>query len=326
MGALTIGIVVPDPVTPSASSATLTASAVAASNELQAIHDDWRSARDLQEAAATLSIDARLLSPSSFTSPRAHACERLLVCASGPAGGSGSIHAAARAAGLPVLGPSAETLARAYDKVRARAQLAHHNIPVPTSLALAGLDLAAIERLGWPCLLKPRQGSGGRGIVRLDSLASLENALAAVDDPSQWLIERDLSVEAPVIEVDVVVLRGRVLGMIEVARTWTDSGLQTRAMVCPPSISQLRRQGLANLALRAAACLGLSEGPTRVDLLCSARENEVVLEVEPLPALHRDSVVGRVARAEGMTTAELLAKVLVASDRARPHAPASLSA
>ena len=56
--------------------------------------------------------------------------------------------------------------------------------------------------------------------------------------------------------------------------------------------------------------LGLHDGLSRVDILLNPRGNEIVLEVEPLPPLHKDGVVSRVARAAGLHHEHLVAELL----------------
>jgi D-alanine-D-alanine ligase-like ATP-grasp enzyme len=58
------------------------------------------------------------------------------------------------------------------------------------------------------------------------------------------------------------------------------------------------------------AALGLEEGLSRVDVLVGDRTNEVILEVEPLPPLHREGVVARVARAAGLAYEELVSELV----------------
>src|SRR5690606_7515245 len=137
--------------------------------------------------------------------------DRVLIVGHGHLGGSGRLHAAARASGLPVLGPSELAIALAYDKLEARRRLNHFNLPVPRTVALdADPSGAQLERLGWPCVLKPRRGAAGAGIRRLDGASRIRAAL------SQALrVDRELLLEREVIgrELSVVLLHGEVLGV-----------------------------------------------------------------------------------------------------------------
>lgn len=308
MGALTLGIIVP--AGPAARVDAYPACARSAESGQQ--DADRRSAADLAEAAQALGLRCEVVVvPASSTdtsldpAPIAQMLGRRLagvdlaiVCAHAELGGSGLVHAAARACGLPVLGPQAPTIELAFDKLRARARLAEHNVPVPRTVAVGlGHDADGLERLGWPCVIKPRRGAAGRGVRRLTGPADL-SALVAQEDQ---LIEREVVGR----ELSVVLLDGVVLGIAEILRDGNEA-----TVICPPELDRIARSGLEQVARRAASALQLHYGPIRVDLLWSARDNEVVLEVEPLPPLHRAGLVARVARAAGMTYPRLCAQLL----------------
>ena len=244
--------------------------------------------------------------------------DRVLIVAHGHLGGSGRLHATARACGLPVVGPSELGIALAYDKLSARRRLDHFNVPVPRTVAL-DLDPAGdeLDRLGWPCVLKPRRGAVGAGVRRLDNIGQIRAALsqACRVDP-ELLLEREIRGR----ELSVVLMHGEVLGLAELDRSFDERGPRTVSMVCPPNLSTTERAGVVNLARRAATALGLGDAPTRVDLMVSERDNEVVLEVEALPPLHRDSVVARVARAAGISYPRLCADMIAGAPLAQ-HVP-----
>jgi D-alanine-D-alanine ligase len=312
MGALTLGIIVP------AGPATRVdvCSPCARSAEPGNQDADHRSAADLAEAAQALGLTCEVVvvpvsSSDSSLDPapvaqllgrRLAGVDLAIVCAHGELGGSGLVHAAARACGVPVLGPQAPTIELAFDKLRARARLSEHNVPVPRTVALGlGLDTEdGLGRLGWPCVIKPRRGAAGRGVRRLTGPADLSSLIAQEDQ----LVEREVIGR----ELSVVLLDGVVLGIAEIIRgDWADP---STTVICPPDLDRIARSGLEQVARRAASALQLHDGPVRVDLLWSARDNEVVLEVEPLPPLHRAGLVARVARAAGMTYPRLCAQLL----------------
>lgn len=339
MGALTLGIIVP-----AGPAARVGAYPSCARSAESGQHDaDRRSATDLAEAAQALGLACEVVvipasSSDSSLDPapvaqmlgrRLAGVDLAIVCAHAELGGSGLVHAAARACGLPVLGPQAPTIELAFDKLRARARLSEHNVPVPRTIALEpghggsgsgqaraetrpGLDAVGLERLGWPCVIKPRRGAGGRGVRRLTGLDGL-SALSGVA-PEDQLLEREVLGR----ELSVVLLDGVVLGIAEIVRggheSWgagsSHDSSESSMVICPPDLDRIARAGLEQVARRAASALQLTCGPIRVDLLWSARDNEVVLEVEPLPPLHRAGLVARVARAAGMTYPRLCAQLL----------------
>jgi D-alanine-D-alanine ligase len=118
------------------------------------------------------------------------------------------------------------------------------------------------------------------------------------------------------LEIQVVLLGDRVLGAMEVHRRPLEDLLEEvptdddTSYVCPPRLPRGRLDGIYNLARRAVGALGLQDGLSRVDVMVGDRYNELILEVEPLPPLHRAGVVARVARAAGFEYEELVVAIM----------------
>ncbi|KIG13456.1 D-alanine--D-alanine ligase [Enhygromyxa salina] len=337
MGTLTLGIIVPAGSSMRGASGAdnprARASAIAANGTPPGagglLDGEAQTARDLRDAARALGIACELavipaysddpdfeLRPVTDVLRRLGGVDKVMIASHGDLGGSGRVHAAARACGLDVIGPSEAAISQAYDKLLTRQVLSHCNLPVPHTIAI-GPNLAAtaidLDRLGWPGVIKPRRGADGIGVRRLDSASEVAAAADEARVGDELLLEREIVGR----ELCVVVLEGKVLGVAELERDFVGSAPRTRAMVCPPQLDPQRRAGLENLALRACSTLKLSNGPTRVDMLISERDNEVVLEVEPLPPLHRASVVARVARAAGLSYPRLCAQLIFGRSSAR---------
>jgi D-alanine-D-alanine ligase len=278
---------------------------------------DQRSALDLIGALGRLghrAVPLRVGEDLDLTL-RHSGVDACLLALHGRRGGRGDVQALLDLRGLPFAGPSGTAAALAFDKVRARQLLAYHNLPVPVAVALGPgrrADERALELLGWPCVVKPRRGAHGEGISRLESPHGVRAALEhALDVDSEVLLER--AVEGR--ELQVVLLDDRVLGVAEVGR---DPDGTIVEMTCPADLPRGRRDGVENLARRAAVALGLYHGATRVDVVLHPRHNETVLEVEPLPPLHRDGVVARVAQAAGLSYDALVSRLV---DPLLLHAP-----
>lgn len=237
-----------------------------------------------------------------------------LLC--GPEDAAAELLAALSLGEIPYVGPRAAETALALDKLRSRRVLAHHNLPVPTTVHLGPearprrLDL---DLLGWPCVVKPRRGALGRGVTFLERRDQVAEAVdRALDQDDELLLER--AIDGP--EVQVVIWRGRVVGMM-----YREADEGTETMICPPPLPPARRRGLAHLALRAARILGLEHGPTRVDVMLCPRNDEQILEVEPLPPMARHDVVPRVFQAQGIEHERLISGLLAEQ---RFHAPRPL--
>ncbi len=265
---------------------------------------DLRSGADLVHTLEKLGYRAVLMRADDDLdlTLRQSGVDACLLALHGRTGGSGEVQALLRMRGIPYYGPEASTVALAFDKVRARQMLAYHNLPVAAAIALGPdqpIDRRALDLLGWPCVLKPRRGAQACGVTSLHALDAVENAVEnalAIDE--ELLLER--ACEGP--EYQVVIRRDQVLGTMLVEPDGT--------MQCPPDLSRSRLDGIHHLARRAARALGLDRWLCRVDMIASPRHNEVILEVEPLPPLHRDGVVARVARAAGVEHDQLVVGLL----------------
>ena len=118
-----------------------------------------------------------------------------------------------RAHGLTFIGPSAEVLERFASKATTRHLLAEHGLPTIPGSGLIRDDAHALEeaeRIGYPVLVKPSAGGGGKGMRMVRSPRELEQALticrsearAAFGDDSlsleKWL-EENRHVEVQVV-------------------------------------------------------------------------------------------------------------------------------
>jgi D-alanine-D-alanine ligase len=275
-------------------------------------HLDLRSATDMACALRALGHEARPLAADDDLdlALRQSDVDACLLALHGRRGGLGDVQALLTMRSVPFAGPAAAAVALAFDKVRSRQMLAYHNIPVPAAVALGGgrkPSERALELLGWPCVVKPRRGSGGLGVALLRSVEQLREAFdRALDVDDELVLERAMDG----IEVQVVLVGDRVLGSVELTRSLeTTCPGAARDMICPPRLGRARLEGIHSMARRAVAALGLEHGLSRVDVLVTDRHNEVVLEVEPLPPLHRDGVVARVARAAGFSYEALVGEL-----------------
>lgn len=89
---------------------------------------------------------------------------------------------ACAAAGIVFVGPAEQALEVMGDKIRAKGHVASHGVPtVPGFSAdqMTDADIAACaERTGYPLLVKPSAGGGGKGMQVVRSAAELPDALA----------------------------------------------------------------------------------------------------------------------------------------------------
>ncbi|WP_109209513.1 MULTISPECIES: biotin carboxylase N-terminal domain-containing protein [Microbacterium] len=85
-------------------------------------------------------------------------------------------------AGIVFIGPGQRALEVMGDKIRAKEHVASHDVPTVPGFSAAAMTDAAIsasaERTGFPLLVKPSAGGGGKGMQVVRSAADLPDALA----------------------------------------------------------------------------------------------------------------------------------------------------
>ncbi len=172
-----------------------------------------------------------------------------------------------RAHGLTFIGPPPEVLERFASKEGTRRLLGDHGLPtIPGSRGMLRDDLHALEeadRIGYPVLIKPSAGGGGKGMRMVRTPRELEAALrvcrseakAAFGDDSLYL-EKWLD-ENRHVEVQVAVDRfGNAVHLGE-----RDCSVQRRHQKIleegpTPALSAAARADLCELAVRAVAAAG----------------------------------------------------------------------
>ncbi|MGO1695842.1 MAG: biotin carboxylase N-terminal domain-containing protein [Arthrobacter sp.] len=83
--------------------------------------------------------------------------------------------------GITFIGPSAHSINLMGDKIRAKNHVASHGVPVVPGVADPGMDdaalIAAAADVGFPLLIKPSAGGGGKGMHAVESAAELPATL-----------------------------------------------------------------------------------------------------------------------------------------------------
>ena len=86
-------------------------------------------------------------------------------------------------AGLVFIGPRPDALNIMGDKIRSKNHVVAHAVPVIPGIARSGLDDAALitaaDDIGYPILIKPSAGGGGKGMYTVTDAAALPDALRA---------------------------------------------------------------------------------------------------------------------------------------------------
>jgi acetyl-CoA/propionyl-CoA carboxylase biotin carboxyl carrier protein len=90
---------------------------------------------------------------------------------------------ACAAAGIVFVGPTPDAIEAMGDKLRAKAHVAQHGVPVIPGAGEPGMSNAdlieAAESVGYPLIIKPSAGGGGKGMTVVESAADLADGIAA---------------------------------------------------------------------------------------------------------------------------------------------------
>src|SRR6185437_15916556 len=101
--------------------------------------------------------------------------------------------------GLPGNSPDAALAAR--DKHVMRRLLAEHDVPVPTFRAFSAADdeHSMSQQVNYPCVVKPTQLSGSRGVIRADNpqefMAAVSRTRQVIEDDGESLAQATILVE-----------------------------------------------------------------------------------------------------------------------------------
>jgi acetyl-CoA carboxylase biotin carboxylase subunit len=193
-----------------------------------------------------------------------------------------------RAHGLVFIGPPPEVLERFASKAGTRTLLAKHGLPtIPGSGMLRddAQGLAEAERIGYPVLIKPSAGGGGKGMRMVRSPRELQQAmtvcrseaLSAFGDDSLYLeawLEENRHVEVQVI-VD------RYGNGVHVGER--DCSVQRRHQKIveeapSPALDDGRREALAEQAVRAVVAAGY-ENLATLEFLLDRDGNYYFIEI-----------------------------------------------
>jgi len=197
---------------------------------------------------------------------------------------------ACAAAGVTFIGPPAAAIETMGDKIRARATVEARGVPTVPGLARSGLDddalIAGAARVGYPVLVKPSAGGGGKGMHRVDRAEELPAVLAqarrearAAFGDDALFVERFIA-EPRHIEVQVLAdAHGAVIHLGE-----RDCSLQRRHQKIieeapSPLLTPAQRERIGRAACEAARAVGYT-GAGTVEFIVSASQPEEPFFIE----------------------------------------------
>lgn len=180
-----------------------------------------------------------------------------------------SVAAATTLLGLP--GISYETAVKATDKGEMIKAFKAHNVESPWYFIIENKSkLASISRqLSFPCILKPTDNAGSRGVTLVNSLEELDLAYAYSREQSrggeviveEYITGSEVSVEVMVVDGEIYILA--VTDKLTTgAPHFVEMGHSQQSQLGEENISKIK-----NLTERAVKAIGIKHGPAHVEII-----------------------------------------------------------
>ena len=186
--------------------------------------------------------------------------------------------------GLP--GISLESARLAADKLAMKARFHATGVPTPEFREVGSPEEveSAIGDWGYPVVLKPIDGRGGRGVLRITSWVDVcwafQRALEQ-SDRKRVIVER--FVEGRQLSTESMVYRGRCYTV-----SWSERNYELlhrfapyiieNGGVLPADLSEQETAEVQDIVARAATSLGITDGPVKGDIVM-AEEGPMVIEL-----------------------------------------------
>ena len=240
----------------------------------------------------------------------------------GPFGEDGTVQGLLELLDVPYVGSGVLASALCLDKVAFKDVMGQAGLPQVGYVALRGgapADAAAaVERLGYPCWVKPARLGSSVGIAPVagpDGLAgALETAFAhdphVIVEASAAGLEVECSVLGHTADPrasepgEIVLLRGA--GWYDFEAKYEPGGMELRVPARIPASARRRVQELATAAFTAAGCSGLARADFFVD-----GDDVLLNELNTMPGFTQTSVYGKLWAASGLPYAELVDRLVV---------------
>ena len=191
-----------------------------------------------------------------------------------------SIAAAGAACGLPCV--SAETALKATDKAEMIKAFEAHGVEHPWYYIVGNKAeyAKAFNKISFPCILKPTDNSGSRGVVLVHDCAELDSAYRYAQNESRngaVIIEEYL--EGPEFSVEIMVIDGEPYVLQITDKLTTGAPHFVEMGHSQPSMQNMETQEkIRNLAVRAVKAIGIQTGPAHVEIILT-REGPKMVEL-----------------------------------------------
>ncbi|MFC3748448.1 D-alanine--D-alanine ligase [Paenibacillus sp. GCM10012306] len=242
-----------------------------------------------------------------------------LLALHGAYGEDGTIQGTLETLGIPYTGSGVLASSLCMNKDLAKKILRYEGVNTPDWLCWDSMDdysPEAVERLGYPVMVKPNSGGSSIGMEKVNDEQGLRGAVlkAFTSDPDQSILIERYTVGQ---EITCSILDGELLpvvGITSASSEWFDysakyevGGAQEVVITLPPEVEQLVRKA-AMTCYKALKCSVYA----RVDMLLMDGV-PYVLEVNTLPGMTTTSLLPKSAAAAGLSFSALLDRIISCS-------------
>ena len=278
------------------------------------------SGKAVLEALLNQGYDAHPIDPKEYNvaNLKKDGFNRVFNILHGRGGEDGTMQGLLEQIGLPYTGCGVMASALTMDKMRTKMLWKAFGLPVAdmevvTRETFSELDAqAVVEKLGLPVMVKPSLEGSSVGLTKVKAVDELKSAVEyALKFDNTILIEEWLAGD----ELTVPVLDSQVLPAIRIVPEGEFYDYNAKYIsdntqyFCPAGLTSEREQELAILVKRAYDAVGC-RGWSRIDVMCDAKGDFRLVEVNTNPGMTSHSLFPKSAASVGISFEQLVVKIL----------------
>lgn len=278
------------------------------------------SGKAVLEALLNQGYDAHPIDPKEYNvaNLKKDGFHRVFNILHGRGGEDGTMQGLLEQIGLPYTGCGVMASALTMDKMRTKMLWKAFGLPVAdmevvTRETFASLDpQAVVDKLGLPLMVKPSLEGSSVGLTKVKAVDELKSAVEyALKFDNTILIEEWLAGD----ELTVPVLDSQVLPAIRIIPEGEFYDYNAKYIsdntqyFCPAGLAPEREQELAILVKRAYDAVGC-RGWSRIDVMCDAKGDFRLVEVNTNPGMTSHSLFPKSAASVGISFEQLVVKIL----------------
>lgn len=278
------------------------------------------SGKAVLEALLNQGYDAHPIDPKEYNvaNLKKDGFHRVFNILHGRGGEDGTMQGLLEQIGLPYTGCGVMASALTMDKMRTKMLWKAFGLPVAdmevvTRETFASLDpQAVVDKLGLPLMVKPSLEGSSVGLTKVKVVDELKSAVEyALKFDNTILIEEWLAGD----ELTVPVLDSQVLPAIRIVPEGEFYDYNAKYIsdntqyFCPAGLAPEREQELAILVKRAYDAVGC-RGWSRIDVMCDAKGDFRLVEVNTNPGMTSHSLFPKSAASVGISFEQLVVKIL----------------